>query len=63
MKRFQKITGGFLFPEKDELGSIKGDDIICIFQHQNLVQQQNIWPGFFNLREISKTFGRKFAYV
>ena len=30
MKRSQKITGGFLFPEIDDLASIKDDDIVCI---------------------------------
>ena len=30
MKRSHKITGGFLFPEIGKLGSIKGDNILCI---------------------------------
>ena len=55
MKRFQKITRKFLFPEIDELGLIKDDDIVCILPAPKPCAATKHLPEIFKFEKISKT--------
>ena len=63
MKHFQKITGGFLFPEIDDLASIKGDDIVRILPAPKPCAATKRLSGILKFEKISNTLDCKFANV
>ena len=57
MKRFQKITGGFLFSEIDDLASFKGDDIVHILPALKPCAATKRLSGIFKFEGNLEYFG------
>ena len=57
MKRSQKVSGGFLFSEIDDLVSIKGDDIVRILPTQKPCAATKRLFGIFKFEKNLEHFG------